>query len=381
MYGFDEHTIEMIWRNQHPENCSDAKFLISGDWEQGFGSEIHVYGAGLAIALNMKRVFILIPNQMDSGIMDKMHSVNRFQVDTDFCRKQSKENLECYYEPITSCKITDALPHSSLQKLKLAGLGDIAPETLLKQPNRPEKALMVRYDNAGADMVPAMFHKVAHCSPIAAHKLRYWWRSITAAFFFRPNAPMREFIAQHRGDPTMAFDHEREHCVSVYVRRGDKDLEMKILQNDTMFFDAARRLWGHLDGVDPSEQPKMFIGSEDPSVIEHARAWGRENNWKVLYSNLFDRTAVSTGLNAKDQAQARTSGTIAHHPLEYPSMMLNLDAHLRCSAFVCTQGSNYCRVIDEMRATVAAKAHRPYADFSCPNPPECAFSGNTNIDW
>jgi len=37
--------MELIWKNQHPEDCANAKYLISeGFWGQGFGSEIHVVG-------------------------------------------------------------------------------------------------------------------------------------------------------------------------------------------------------------------------------------------------------------------------------------------------------------------------------------------------
>jgi hypothetical protein len=43
MFGFNRDAFELVWKNQHPEDCSKAKFLISGDWEEGFGSEMHVY--------------------------------------------------------------------------------------------------------------------------------------------------------------------------------------------------------------------------------------------------------------------------------------------------------------------------------------------------
>lgn len=33
----------------------------------------------------------------------------------------------------------------------------------------------------------------------------------------------------------------------------------------------------------------MFLTTEDPKVIEEADAWGKENHWKVMYTNLFDR--------------------------------------------------------------------------------------------
>jgi hypothetical protein len=60
-------------------------------------------------------------------------------------------------------------------------------------------------------------------------------------------------------------------------------------------------------------------------------------------------------------------------------MILTLDGHIRCSAFVCTHRSNYCRVIDELRATVGNKANRMYADWTCE--PPCIDSPNTGVDW
>ena len=215
---------------------------------------------------------------------------------------------------------------------------------------------------------------------------------MSAAYILRPNAATRKVIAEHRSDATLAFDKEKEHCVSVYIRRGDKDIEMKVLQNDTMFFEAARVLWQKIEDVRADEQPKMFIGSEDPTVIESALSWGKKNNWSILYSNLFDRASVSTGHSGAEQAaEIQKSGELIHNPMEYMSTIINLDAHLRCSAFVCTHESNFCRIIDEMRATVAAKAHRPYADFSCfyrdrslhnwQSALDCAFLGDVEINW
>lgn len=36
MYGF-KAGMELIWKNQHPADCKNAKFLISNGWDQGFG--------------------------------------------------------------------------------------------------------------------------------------------------------------------------------------------------------------------------------------------------------------------------------------------------------------------------------------------------------
>jgi hypothetical protein len=43
--------------------------------------------------MNMNRVFIILPNQLDTFIFDKMHSRNAFQVNNTYCQDQKKENL------------------------------------------------------------------------------------------------------------------------------------------------------------------------------------------------------------------------------------------------------------------------------------------------
>lgn len=50
--------MEAIWRNQNPPDCSKAKYLILEGWMQGFGSEFHIYGVGLAAALDSGRVLL-----------------------------------------------------------------------------------------------------------------------------------------------------------------------------------------------------------------------------------------------------------------------------------------------------------------------------------
>ena len=60
-------------------------------------------------------------------------------------------------------------------------------------------------------------------------------------------------------------------------------------------------------------------------------------------------------------------GYNAEHVDKYFAMIYDLSFHLRCEAFVCTMASNFCRIIDELRATVGAKAHRHYSDISSHN--------------
>eukprot|EP01032_Pedospumella_encystans_P024106 gene24106-27274_t len=301
MYGFEE-AMEAIWKHQHPEDCSKVKYIISGGFESGFGSEFHVIGTALALAMNMNRVFVMFPDGQNS-LMDKMNSNNRFQVDIDFCRKQKKFSLECYYEPWSQCTIEDALKGSTLQELRTQGL-HLFMKDLVEMKDAPAHAYIAQLGGS-SEVVPTALHNLYACSPFNPGKYRYWWRAVSAAFFMRPNEATRQLLLQHRQDKEMKFDLNQEQCVSVYVRRGDKHLEMKMIEDEKVFFTAAKDLWTTLQAA-PSKyaaqkKPIMFVGSEDPKVLDSAIAWGGKSDWEVKYSNLFDRHQVSTRLNATEQ--------------------------------------------------------------------------------
>jgi hypothetical protein len=383
MYGFEEG-MEALWKNQHPEDCSRARFLIGGGFESGFGSEIHVLGSGMALAMKMNRVYMLLADRGNSRLMDKMNSNNRFQVDIEYCRNQSKLNLDCYYEPWSSCTLQDALQGTSIQDLRMQGR--VIPYNDLKTQARDsewDRTLIVHLSPELVDDIPPVLQPMIHCSPFPPDKYRYYWRSLSAAYIMRPNALTTALIMKHRQDPEMVFDKEKDQCVSVYIRRGDKHLEMEIIEDETIFFNQAKELSKHFKTPSGDVQQKgiMFLGSEDPKAIDTAQEWGKANDWTVLYSNLFDRRAVTTGMNNTMQQEARARGEFVHNEWEYFSMVLNIDAHIRCDAFVCTHRSNFCRVIDELRATVGHKANKMYADFTCGRPPPCIDSPETGIDW
>jgi len=400
MYGFEEG-MAAIWENQHPKDCSKAKFLITGGFESGFGSELHVIGVGLALAMNMGRVYVLLHDRMDSGLADKAHSANSFQVKNQFCADQGKFNLECYYEPWTSCSydeiyngttLKERQAHgTSLQKLVDKRLHVPMKQILALNESKSmyhERLLIVQHSSMYPDIVPKALYPLIRCSPMPVGKHKYWWRSMSVAYFLRPNNATRALIAQHRQDVEMKWDHNKEQCVSVYIRRGDKHLEMKMEYNDTKFFALANTLWSRHKNRTNLHQDHgvMFFGSEDPNALESSLAWGKHNNWKIRYSNLFDRKSVTTGKNNSQQQAARRKNNFVHNPWEYFSMILNLDGHLRCSAFVCTMRSNFCRVIDELRATVASKANRQYGDLSCHTPhpfgkKPCIDDPRMSIDW
>ena len=57
---------------------------------------------------------------------------------------------------------------------------------------------------------------------------------------------------------------------------------------------------------------------------------------------------------------------------EYASMIINFADFIKCDLFVFALASNYCRVLDELRATIERKPEALFTDISsesCSNPP------------
>jgi len=439
MVGFRE-AMEVIWKNQHPEDCSTAKFMIAEGWAQGFGSEVHVIGLGLALAVQMGRVYVLDPrgppktNERDNG----------WQTQNKFCARQKRKTLECYFEPWTHCPIDVIMGSKTVEDLKSDREKTYFSDTQINQrfekedfsPISNERVILLENRGDVPYFVPRVFDKLLDCSPMHGGLHKYWWRTVSAAYLLRPNRETIALIHKYRksSESLKDFDESKERCISIYVRRGDKHVEMKMVE-DEIYFQTAKKMWdgdmvrgpdspeaqinpGQGDGgqfgggkvTKVGEQavitlkPKgvgsssggrygeqigdrdkslrtIFIGSEDPNTIEFAKIWGKKNGWRILYTDLFDRRQVSAAYNHSVQADEKKTHTDRHHELEYFSMLLNLDFHLRCEAFVCTILSNFCRVIDELRASVGGKANRHFADLSetCDEPP--CIDEKFHISW
>lgn len=397
IYGL-KFGLDAIWKNQFPSNCSTAKFLISSSWPFGFGSRMHTEGWGLAVAMQLGRIYL--PHPDGDNIF--------YETNVPHCRDRNKPGLSCFYEEWSSCSIADALLDvgGDVNKLNTIEVGDIAHAFV--NDNERSSVIASLASHRSLNMVFTRSKKsfnskhfipfeVANmlndCSPINKNFTYYWWRAVSVTFLIRPNEPTLALLANHR---TLALS-ERDMCIGMFVRHGDKGVEMSLLPFST-YAQTAKDMWekgyvpkyiafndtnnrfynmtnvGVIDGVKighpPPQPPSIFLTTEDPAVIKEATEWGAQNGWKVLYTNLFDRESVTARLDWQQQTK---KGSVArHHDLEYISILLNLEYALRCEAWVCTLASNSCRVIDELRATVGGKANRYYADISketCSNPP------------
>lgn len=76
------------------------------------------------------------------------------------------------------------------------------------------------------------------------------------------------------------------------------------------------------------DKPYIFLGSEDPLVIEEALQWGEEKGWTVLYTDLVNRSALSARL-PRDESEFFFPERGVHDKMEYFSMILNLEYSIR----------------------------------------------------
>ena len=218
------------------------------------------------------------------------------------------------------------------------------------------------------NFVPPRFHQLLSCSPIKKGYWRFWWRSIAAAYFIRPNSETLQLIAKYRD---VDIHNSHGHCISTYVRHGDKDSEMKLVPF-VRYAETANEIWNQQYlfedlpksySIEPQwKQNKLFYyGTETLSIVTQATAWKQDQHINVHTSELTQLILDS-----------RKNGQI--HANEYLSYLVNLENIIKCRISICTYLSNFCRVVDELRVTVGGKANRYYAEVNvemCPTGKFC----------
>lgn len=226
------------------------------------------------------------------------------------------------------------------------------------------------------EQYPQMFKPILDCHPGISTEygkthnfLRFadqWWMSLATAYIMRPNKATLAKVAELRSRMKPPNPAEYGECIGVYVRHGDKGYEMTLF-NTERYLSASEYMWDRglvhkrrstLNRDHQDNSKVLFFGTEDPLALQEAITWGKKQNWQVYYTDLFDRNDQAASFIQGDGHQRD------HDPLEFLSMILNLDMTLSCSGWVCTSGSNWCRIVDELRVTVARKADLHSLDLS-----------------
>lgn len=295
----------------------------------------------------------------------------------------SKHNVQ-NYGTIKNSKLINLFLHSSNDCVVFAEKGEsIILERISgghpQYPNGPfhfnshvdDNVIMIKDDLVTRNhltAVPYAMKDLIDCANVTKGTEYLWWRSIALAYQLRPNPVVLKLIDEIRNKEVQ---HAEGRCVSTFVRHGDKYKEMK-LQPFNAYAEVAEKLFEKMDEhyathpdedkpYDKKEARKFYLNSEDFGVFDEAKKWGKEKGVQILYSNLSQTIHREHDPN-KD----------VRHPMEYFSYFLHLADTLACMYHVCTQASNSCRVIDNIRATLGGKANQYNVDLSaesCLQPP------------
>ena len=261
------------------------------------------------------------------------------------------------------------------------------PLSLIRRLNLPSRSLSPSSQVLALDIgpmiemrkfVPSIFRQkpslLLPCSPLLPGYEHFWWRAIAAAYFLRPNEytlnRLEEF-KDHKVFTTSSSSSDSSsddgRCVSAYVRHGDKGSEMKLVEFQKYAL-AAEDAWekGLLDeGItttsSSSKERVFYFGTEDLEVIKQAEDWAA----KSVKSNMDSSSAISVRYLPNLSEVIDSNRLIAkRHEDEYLSYLANLQNIIHCRMSVCTHLSNFCRVVDELRATVGGKANRYLAEVN-----------------
>lgn len=379
LYGYS-HAMKVIWDHQHPHSCKDAKFLIfSAGGGCGFGCDVHFEAVALRWAMHTGRVFLRRIKHEHSNIC--------YAFQYNYCQQAHEHNWRCYYEAESSCSLEDVLP----------GLNRSDPSTWTRSEegipvfnvhkpmqHRDAKVLLLETsDNSkrGYGDLPESIGPFIECAKYAERgdggTTRKWWDAVAAAFLLRPNP---RTLATIQTLSTFDLAQERDPVIGVYVRHGDKRLEMPLVPW-IQYANAAQQLWDsgvvhrRIQRSDthspyrPTRNGTIFVGTEDPVVIDEAVEWGKRHGWKVLYTNILNRSWLAASYLKDNEFLQPGEYAGGHHELEMPSILLNIHHFLHCSAWVATMGSTFNHLLDELKITVAGKADLTTADLRLNTPP------------
>ena len=130
-----------------------------------------------------------------------------------------------------------------------------------------------------------------------------------------------------------------DNLITVHVRWGDKSKEMNLV-NQTEYFNAIEQLVTKHQLSDPH----VYITTESKEgldkLIEEIKIQGK--SWKVHHYE----AAVYNGNMSPTSVAANSQGSLGLHSLI--SLLLAMEAKY----YIITSGSNWSRVIDELRTTV-----------------------------
>ncbi|GLC67674.1 hypothetical protein PLESTF_000589500 [Pleodorina starrii] len=324
-----------IYENQHPPDCSKAKYLVYRVGPNGIGAVFHVTGVALHLALDLGRVFVEEPGT--------------FLTNSPQCK--DKPTLDsCYFLPFSGCRPTDEQMRGALR------LGHETDASKLDERLANAAVLIAEHDSllGVRAAAPRRFQeRLAKSTAIDPKKFYYWWRAQAVTYMIRPRPEVLADLEQRRRK-FLAGAPPAPGCISVHVRHGDKHVESEVFEDQ-----VYEKLAAKVRALAPSYfTDQLFVSTEDPETITY---FVNGTNWRTGYTSGVPRKPDRSKPNLSYMAD------IGYYE-EMLNSLLNLDLALECWAFVGSIFSNWVRLIDELRATLRCKANAVFSDVHYDNP-------------
>ena len=124
---------------------------------------------------------------------------------------------------------------------------------------------------------------------------------MSATYYVRPNAATLKALEKHRTLPIKLNKKDKQNskktalsipdknngqCISIYVRHGDKSIEMELVPFARYAEAVEIVMTRYLNNSNPvvpgtKGKPAIFIGSESNDVLKEAVAWGKKHDFQV----------------------------------------------------------------------------------------------------
>lgn len=333
-----------IHERQSVPSCSNVQIMVSHGAVSGFGSEMHVMGGMLAFALENNHTLVLSPQ-----------ACNTF-TDSAGC--------ELLFQPISSCNYHTVIKDhprptildpshlviGSTTKLKNAlilaqqypgGLGDAITTAV---PSRLKEKLQSKIPNMSSDQIG------------------FWWRAQSVAYIMRLNADTIRAIVRLRTDPLF---HYYTNCnstpfplpvntIAMHIRGGDKWKEMRLVPPHK-FIATAAALFENMPLSFSSRN--IFVSSDYEAAIQETQHDAEEMGLSVIYSHIY-REPRGQEYDVWKKQHNRLKMTHTH--------ILQLLMSLEADSWIGTRGSNWNRLIDQLRCVWVEKCPNQYTEVGNP---------------
>jgi hypothetical protein len=308
-----------IWEAQHPHDCSKAK-LVMNPYHilGGMGSQMHVGTWVLHYALD--KGYVMTWGEGDCGPY----------ADIETCGQSP--NCECFFQPLTNCSREDVARKHVRKSSKYY---------------QDKHFMTVQRENPA----PRVFaEKLREHYSFTNEEIRYWWRAQAVGYLMRLNEKTLNAVLDIRMNQSnyesFAFPLP-SGSIHAHIRAGDKFDEMRLVQSKT-FLEAAVRL-----SVDnPFSYTKFMYVASDSSDRLRDCLLSKPNGWSIGHAHMYRKPEGQ--VNVEILTQGYAEGHVGQLALRHlAELMLALEA----DAWVGTRGSNWNRLIDELRCVVVDKCH------------------------